>query len=107
MAEMEDPSGRDWVHDPDGEKGSEGGRKYGMAVLSDMIDEDEDFPLDRESFVEEYGDWPVRLNHRKVVAVDDIFEHVDVDEFGDKVSFHRAVGDAMRRADLWDYHPSE
>ena len=107
MAEMEDPSGRNWVHDPDGEKGSEGGRNYGMAVLSKMVDEDEDFPLRKADFVAEFGDWPVRLNHEKVVAVEDIFEHVAEDEFEDKVAFHRATGKAMRRANLWDYHPGK
>jgi hypothetical protein len=107
MAEMEDPSGRDWLHDPDGEKGSEGGRKYGLAVLSEMTDEDEDFPLDASEFVDEYGEWPVRLNHQKVVSVSDIFEHVTEDEFADKVAFHKAVGAALRRADFLDYHPDE
>ncbi|WP_336038076.1 DUF5785 family protein [Halobacterium yunchengense] len=107
MAEMEDPSGRDWVHDPDGEKGSEGGRKYDMAVLSKMVDEHEDFPLEKDVFLEEYGEWPVRVNHEKVVSVDDIFEHVTEESFETKVDFHEAVGDAMRRANLWDYHPTE
>jgi hypothetical protein len=106
MAEMEDPSGRNWVHDPDGEKGSEGGRNYGMAVLSKMVDEDEEFPLRKADFVEEFGDWPVRLNHQKVVSVEEIFEHVTEDEFETKVAFHRATGEAMRRANLWEYHPS-
>lgn len=105
MAEMEDPSGRDWVHDPDGEKGSEGGRNYDMAVLSKMVDEDDDFPLQRDEFLEEFGEWPVRINHEKVVAVADIFEHVEAEEFETKVDFHKAVGAAMRRANLWDYHP--
>ncbi|WP_201293013.1 DUF5785 family protein [Halobacterium bonnevillei] len=107
MAEMEDPSGRDWVHDPDGEHGSEGGRNYDMAVLSKMTDEEADFPLQREAFLEEFGEWPVRINHEKVVSVADIFEHVDEDEFETKVDFHKAVGGAMRRADLWEYHPTE
>jgi len=106
MAEMEDPSGRDWIHDPDGEKGSEGGRNYGMAVLSKMTDEDDDFPLAKDEFVEEFGEWPVRLNHAKVVSVADIFEHVEEDEFETKVDFHRATGKAMRSADMWEYHPS-
>jgi len=107
MAEMEDPSGRDWVHDPDGEKGSEGGRKYGLAVLSKMTTEDEDFPLDAAEFVEEYGDSPVRLNHQRVVSVSEIFEHVDADEFETKVDFHKKVGAALRSAEFLDYHPQE
>jgi hypothetical protein len=105
MAEMEDPSGRNWVHDPDGEKGSEGGRKYGLAVLSKMTTEGEDFPLDAAEFVEEYGDRPVRLNHQCVVAVSEIFEHVDADEFGTKVDFHKQVGAALESANFLDYHP--
>ena len=107
MAEMEDPSGRDWVHDPDGEKGSEGGRNYDMAVLSKMTEEGEDFPLDVDEFVEEYGEWPVRVNHETVVSVNEIFEHVEPEEFATKVDFHKAVGAAMSRANLWDYHPAE
>jgi hypothetical protein len=106
MAEMEDPSGRDWVHDPDGEKGSEGGRKYGLAVLSGMTVEGEDFPLDVDEFTDEYGEWPVRLNHETVVSVNDIFEHVDADEFADKVEFHQVVGQALRDANFLDYHPT-
>ncbi|MFC7165698.1 DUF5785 family protein [Halospeciosus flavus] len=105
MPEMMDPSGRDWPHDPDGEKGSEGGRKYGMAVLSKMTEEGEDYPLDLDAFVEEYGEWPVRINYKKVVSVADIFDHVEEDEVETKVEFHKAVGRAMRRGDLWDYHP--
>lgn len=107
MAEMEDPSGRDWVHDPDGEKGSEGGRKYGLAVLSKMSVEGEDFPLDADAFTEEYGEHPVRLNHQAVVSVADIFEHVDVDAFETKVDFHKKVGAALQRADFLDYHPDQ
>lgn len=105
MSEMYDPSGREWPHDPDGEQGSEGGRNYGLAVLSKMVDE-EDFPLDRAAFVEEFGEWPVRLNYNKVVSVADIFEHVDVETFDDKVAFHRAAGKAMREHDMWEYQPS-
>ncbi|MFB6218965.1 MAG: DUF5785 family protein [Halobacteriaceae archaeon] len=104
MAEMEDPSGRDWPHDPDGEAGSEGGRKYGLAVIAKKV-EDATFPVDRESFLDEYGDDPVRLNHEQVVSVADVFEYVDGEEFEDKVSFHGAVGDAMREGDFWEYTP--
>lgn len=102
---MEDPSGRDWVHDPDGEHGSEGGRKYGLAVLSKMTVEGEDFPLDAAEFVAEYGEYPVRLNHQTVVSVADIFEHIDADEFETKVGFHKTVGAALQDADFLDYHP--
>ena len=106
MAEMYDPSGRDWPHDPDGEQGSEGGRNYGMAVLSKMVDEEEDFPLDVSEFVDEFGDWPVRLNYNTVVSVADIFAHVDDNEIENKVEFHRAAGKSMRENDMWEFHPS-
>ena len=46
----------DWPHDPDGEEGSEGGRKYGMAIVAKslhddllgMIREHDDLDLDEE-----------------------------------------------------------
>ncbi|MFB6138405.1 MAG: DUF5785 family protein [Halobacteriaceae archaeon] len=97
---------REWPHDPDDERGSEGMRKYGLAVVAKKVDEEADFPLDVEAFVEEYGDEPVRINHRRVVSVADIFEHVAADEFPDKVAFNRAVGEAMRAGGFWDYHPT-
>jgi hypothetical protein len=102
MVEMKDPSGRDWPFDPDGEEGSEGGRKYGQAILAKKLDEDEDFPLSREEFVEAYGDEPVRLNHNRVVSVADILDNVDEGEFADIVSFHKAVGRAMRANGMWE-----
>jgi hypothetical protein len=95
----------DWPHDPDGDEGSEGKRKYDMAILAKKVDEEADFPLSKEPFLEDHGDEPIRINHRRVVSVDDIFEHVDVEEYEDIVAFHRAVGDAMRAGDFWEYHP--
>lgn len=92
----------DWPHDPDGEEGSEGMRKYGQAVLAKKLDEEGDFPLSAADFVEEHGDEPIRLNHERVVSVADIFEHVDETEFEDIVAFHRAVGRAMRSAGMWE-----
>ncbi len=92
----------DWPHDPDGEKGSEGMRKYGQAVLAKKLDEEEDFPVNAADFVDEYGEEPVRLNHERVVSVADIFEHVDETEFEDFISFHKAVGRAMRLAGMWE-----
>ncbi|MDQ2054292.1 MULTISPECIES: DUF5785 family protein [Halobellus] len=97
----------DWPHDPDGEQGSEGRRKYGHAVIAKKVDEDEDFPLSREEFVAEYGDDPVRLDYERVVSVADIFEHVDQAEFDDFVSFHKAVGRAMRENGYWFYEGAE
>ncbi|MGQ4555140.1 DUF5785 family protein [Halobellus sp. GM3] len=97
----------DWPHDPDGEDGSEGRRKYGHAVLAKKIDEAEDFPLSREEYVAEYGDDPVRLDYERVVSVADIFEHVEESEFEDFVAFHKAVGRAMREHGLWFYEGAE
>jgi hypothetical protein len=92
----------DWPHDPDGEEGSEGMRKYGQAILAKKLDDEEDFPLEKADFLEDHADEPVRLNHRRVVSVDDIFQHVEEDEFEDIVAFHEAVGRAMRGAGMWE-----
>lgn len=97
----------DWPHDPDGDEGSEGKRKYGQAILAKMLDEDDDFPLTKTEFVEEHGDEPVRLNHDRVVSAADIMEHVEEEEFADFVEFHQAVGRAMRTAGLWEYEYGE
>lgn len=93
----------DWPHDPDGEEGSEGRRKYGHAVIAKKIDEEEDFPLSGEAFVEEYGDHPVRIDYETVVSIATIFEHVDESEFEDFPQFHKALGRALREADYWPY----
>ncbi|WP_135661769.1 DUF5785 family protein [Halorhabdus rudnickae] len=90
----------DWPHDPDGEHGSEGRRKYGQAIIAKKVD-DEDFPVSAETFVEEYGDHPVRIDHERIVSVAEIFEHVNRSDFEDFPTFHTAVGEAMREAGLW------
>jgi hypothetical protein len=97
----------DWPHDPDGEEGSEGMRKYGHAILAKKLDEEEDFPLTAEEYVDDYGDHPVRLNYERVVSVADIFEHVDEAEFEDMVTFHKAVGRAMREGGYWEFDAEE
>ena len=97
----------DWPHDPDGEEGSEGMRKYGHAILAKKIDEGEDFPLSAEEYVEQYGDHPIRINYELVVSVEDIFEHVDQSEFEDFVDFHQTVGDALREAGYWNYEGAD
>jgi len=96
----------DWPHDPDGEEGSEGGRKYGHAVIAKKVDETEDFPLDVATFVDEYGDDPVRIDYETVVSVRDVFEGVDAKEFGDLVEMHQALGEAMREQGYWFYQES-
>ena len=95
----------DWPHDPDGDEGSEGMRKYDMAIIAKKINEEEDFPLSREEFVAEHGDEPIRINHKKVVALSEIFEYVEGEEFETMVDMHKAVGAAMRDGGFWDYHP--
>ncbi|MFB6200805.1 MAG: DUF5785 family protein [Halorhabdus sp.] len=97
----------DWPHDPDGDEGSEGMRKYGLAIVAKKVDEEEDFPLSVDEFLDEHGADPVRINHQRVVSVADAFEHVDESTFDDKVAFNRAVGDAMREGGFWDYTPEE
>ncbi len=92
----------EWPHDPDGEDGSEGMRKYGQAILAKKLNEDTDFPLSTQEFIDEHGDEPIRLNHEEIVSVRDIFDHVEPDEFSEMVAFHKAVGRAMRSAGMWE-----
>ena len=96
----------DWPHDPDGDEGSEGRRKYDMAIIAKKVDEDDDFPLEAAAFVEEYGDDPIRINYERVVPLREIFEYVEPTTFDTIVEFHQAVGDAMRAGDFWTYHPT-
>jgi hypothetical protein len=95
----------DWPHDPDGEEGSEGMRKYGMAIIAKKVDEDEDFPLAADDLVADHGDEPIRINYQSVVSLRDIFKYVDQEEFETIVDMHKAVGAAIREGGFWDYHP--
>ncbi|OLZ41311.1 hypothetical protein A6E15_10070 [Natrinema saccharevitans] len=95
----------DWPVDPDGEEGSEGMRKFDMRIIADKVDEEEDFPMDVAEFVDEYGDYPIRINHERVVALSEIFDYVDAEEFETILEMHKAVGAAMREGDFWKYHP--
>jgi len=97
----------DWPHDPDGEHGSEGRRVYGHAVIAKKVDEEEDFPLDVEAFVDEYGDDPIRIDHETVVSLREIFDYIETDEFEDIVTMHKRVGQAMRENDLWFYEGAD
>lgn len=97
----------DWPHDPDGDEGSEGRRKYGHAVVAKKIDETEDFPLDVSAFVAEYGDDPVRIDAETVVPLRDVFEGVDAETVEDFETLHRLLGRAMRANDNWFYEGSE
>jgi len=100
-------SAGDWPHDPDGEQGSEGMRKYGHAIVAKKIDEEEEFPLSTAEFVAAHGDDPIRLDHERVVPLREIFEHVEGETFEDMTTFHQAVGRAMREAGLWNYEGAE
>jgi hypothetical protein len=95
----------DWPHDPDGEEGSEGMRKYGQAIVAKKVDDEEDFPLDIASFVDAHGDDPIRLNHERVVSLREIFEGIEDDEIDDIQTMHRRVGGAMRVNGFWEYTP--
>jgi hypothetical protein len=97
----------DWPHDPDGEEGSEGRRKYGHAVVAKKIDEAEDFPLDVPAFVEEYGDDPVRIDSETVVPLREVFEGVDAETVDDFTTLHTLLGEAMRANGNWFYEGSE
>ena len=101
LPDCPDMADTQWPHDPDSDEGSEGMRKYGHAILAKKIDEDEDFPLSRDEYVENYGDEPVRIDHETVVSVEQIFENVDREEFSDFPDFHKAVGRAMRESGYW------
>ncbi len=95
----------DWPHDPDGETGSEGRRKYGIAILAKKLDEDA-FPLSKAAFLEAHGDDPIRLDHDRVVSVTEIFEYVEAEEFENMPEFHQAVGAALRRGGYRDRAPT-
>ena len=95
----------EWPHDPDGDEGSEGMRKYGMAIFAKKLDEAEDFPLSFEAFTAAVGDHPIRINAGKVVAAREILAHVEESEVETMTEFHRAIGNAMRSGGFWDYHP--
>jgi hypothetical protein len=101
------PNMDDWPHDPDGEEGSEGRRQYGHAIIAKKVDEEADFPLDVDAFVEEYGDDPIRLDHETVVPLREIFQHVEESSYEDIVAMHKGVGRAMRRAGLWFYEGAD
>ena len=94
----------DWPIDPDGDAGSNGMRRFDMAILS-KFEPKEAFPMDARTFLERHGEKPVRINHRRVVSVAEIFDAVTVDSFETKTEFHQAIGNAIRASDLWDSHP--
>ena len=100
-------SNGDWPFDPDGERGSQGRRQYGHRIIANKIDEDEDFPLSTDAFVDEHGDEPIRIDYETVVSLRDVFEPIGEDEFEDFPTFHRAVGRAMRQKGYWFYEGAD
>ncbi len=90
----------DWPHDPDGDEGSEGMRKFGLAVFAKKLTEDA-FPVVFSEFMDEVGDYPIRLDHERVVSAREILETVEQEEVESMVEFHRAVGKAMRENGFW------
>lgn len=91
-----------WPHDPDGDEGSEGGRKYGLAIIAKKLDED-DVPLTPESCIESFGDHPIRIDHERVAAAADILEDVPDLEYETKEALLAAIGSAMRERGDWTF----
>lgn len=90
----------DWPHDPDGDEGSEGMRKFGLAVFAKKLSEDE-FPLVVSEFIEEVGDHPIRIDYERVVPAREILGAVGDAEVESMMEFHREVGKAMRENGYW------
>lgn len=94
----------DWPYDPDGEEGSEGGRKYGLAVIAKKLDGDA-FPLTKTDLLETIGDHPVRLDHEDVMAVADLLTAMEEGPFEDREALLAAAGNAMREKGNWTLEP--
>lgn len=92
----------DWPHDPDGEEGSEGGRKYGLAVIAKKLD-DESFPLNREESLEQFGDHPIRLDHETVIAASELLDELEPGPYDTREEYLAAVATAMRRGGYWRF----
>lgn len=92
----------EWPHDPDGEEGSEGGRKYALAVIAKKLDDD-DLPMTRSDFVDQFGDHPVRLDADEVVAVEELLEEMDEGPFETRTELLAAAGASMRAGGHWTF----
>ncbi len=90
----------DWPHDPDGDAGSEGRRKYGLAVFAKKVDEG-DFPMTRADCIEAFGDHPVRLDHDRVIAAEAVLEAIDAGPYESQEALLSALGTAMRETGRW------
>lgn len=92
----------DWPHDPDGDEGSEGGRKYGLAIIAKQLDAD-DFPLDKAACLERFGDHPIRLDHETVIEASEALDGIDDGPYESQEELLTAIGSAMREAGLWTF----
>lgn len=91
-----------WPHDPDGMEGSEGGRKYGLALFAKKLDA-EDFPLSVEDCIDRFGEDPIRLDHERVVPAHEILSLLETERFEEKQAFLAAVGAVMRAGGFWTF----
>jgi hypothetical protein len=92
----------EWPHDPDGDEGSEGGRKYGMAIFAKKL-ESYEFPVSIADISNDVGADPIRLNHERVVAAQEILELVEIEAADTREEFFQAIGEAMRSGGFWEY----
>lgn len=92
----------DWPHDPDGEAGSEGRRKYGLAVFAKKL-ADMDFPVTREACLETFGDDPIRLDHERVIPASDVLEGIDTGSYESREELLGALGSRMRERGQWSF----
>lgn len=92
----------EWPHDPDGEAGSEGRRKYGLAIFAKKVDGD-DFPLSREACLESFGDDPIRIDADRVIPARDVLELLEEGPYVDKTTWLAALGAAMREGEYWSF----
>jgi len=91
-----------WPFDPDGEEGSDGLRRFDMAVLS-RFEPKSAFPMRAATFLDRHGEKPVRVNYRTVLSVADLLDGLEDETFETKTAFHRAVGEAIRARGDWEY----
>lgn len=92
----------DWPHDPDGDEGSEEGRKYGLAVIAKKLDDDR-FPMTRSDCLEQFGDHPIRLDADTVESAETLLEHMDEGPFETREALLAAAGESMRAGGHWTF----
>lgn len=95
-----------WPHDPDGEAGSEGRRKYGLAIFAKKL-EDVTFPVTATECEDAFGDDPIRLDHETVVSASEILTHLDKGPYEDRQALLSALGRTMRDIGQWPRRPAQ